>query len=162
GEAAGYRGIIDLLAMQAYLLDGNGPQDIPAEQAEAAQFWRAQLVEAVAATDDELTLKYLEDEPLSLEEITAALRQGVASCQVCPVLAGSALMGSHWPGVLQYLRDLVPSPADTGTIAARDLKGEPLDLKPSDSQPSALVFKTLADPYVGRVTLFRVFSGTVP
>lgn len=161
GEAAGYRGIIDLLAMQAYLLDGNGPQDIPAEQAEAAQSWREQLVEAVAATDDELTLKYLEDEPLSLEEITAALRQGVASGQVCPVLAGSALMGSHWPGVLQYLRDLVPSPADTGTIAARDLKGEPLDLKPSDSQPSALVFKTLADPYVGRVTLFRVFSGTV-
>lgn len=161
GEAAGYRGVVDLLSMQVFRVDQEGPQAIPADGAEEAESWRESLIEAIVATDDELTMKYLEDEPLSLEEITDALHRAVASGTLCPVLAGSALAGAHWTGLLQYLVDLVPSPSEREAIPARRAEGEAARLKPSDGPPAALVFKTMADPYVGRVTLFRVFSGVV-
>src|SRR5690606_18777289 len=162
GNAAEFRGVIDLIRMQACVNGKAEPEPIPAEWEAQAQEWRETLVEAVAATDDELIAKYLEGEPLSAEEIEGALHKGARQGDIVPVLVGSALNGAGARALLDGLVRLVPSPEEAGPVTANGAGGEEVALQPREGEPAAaLVWKTIVDPYVGRLSLFRVYSGTV-
>lgn len=150
GKEADFKGVVNLLDMKAYVYEnGKATQhDIPADLADDAETYREELIEAAAEADDELLMKYLEGEELTTEEIKKGLKAGVASGKVAPVLCGSALNNIGIDLLLDFVVDYLPSPVD----AAEDsnLVSKPL---------AALVYKTLSDPYVGRLTFFRVFSG---
>ena len=167
GAAEEYRGYVDLLAMKAYPVGGSfgdGPaEEVPAPWAAEAATWREQMVEAVAATDDELTAKFLEDQPLSEEELRVALRRAVLAGSLVPVACGSALKGSGVRFLMDLVVDLLPSPLDVPPARGEDGRnGQAVERPPQPDAPlAALVFKTMADPYVGRLTLFRVYSGVV-
>jgi len=162
GNAADFRGIIDLIRMQAFVTGKEEPEPIPSQWEAQAQEWREQLVEAVAATDDELIAKYLEGEALSAEEIEGALHKGARQGDIVPVLVGSALNGAGARALLDGLVRLVPSPEEAGPVTANGAGGEEVALQPREGEPAAaLVWKTIVDPYVGRLSLFRVYSGTV-
>ena len=164
GQAESFRGIVDLVRMRMFSYDGAGKEkagDVPAELAERAQAAREALIEAVAATDDALTEKYLEGGELSQEEIERGLALGVATRQIVPVLCGSALKNAGVSTLLDYVVRLLPSPADRKEQAI-DRQGNPVVLAADPAGPlAALVFKTISDPYVGKITLLRVFSGTI-
>ena len=167
GEAEGYQGFVDLLEMKAYPVRspfGDGPpQEVPAPWADEAATWREQLVEAVAATDDELTAKFLEEQPITPEELKAALRRAVVGGTLVPVACGSALKGSGVQFLLDLIVDTLPSPVDVPPARGEDVRnGQAAERRPQAEGPlAALVFKTMADPYVGRLSLFRVYSGVV-
>ncbi|HKP54470.1 MAG TPA: elongation factor G [Chloroflexia bacterium] len=168
GSQQQFRGIVDLLTMKAYIFqpgDTSGKVtegEIPADLQEDAQRGREWLIERVAETDDDLTMKYLEGEELTSDEITSALKKGLRSGEVVPVLCGS---GNWNAGVSQLLDALAlysPSPTDMGDMTATNpVNGQEVKLKPSDASPlSALVFKTIRDQF-GRQTFLRVFTGTL-
>ncbi len=154
GSQAAFKGVVDLLAMKAYMGEKAEEADIPADMAGQVDSYREKLIELAAETDDTLITKYLEGEALSEEELGAGVRAGIASGTIVPVLTAS---GTKLPGVrrlLDTITALFPSPAD------RPLKLDSKELTADASKPlTALVFKTAADPYVGRLTYFRVFSG---
>ena len=168
GSQQQFRGIIDLLKMKAYTFqpgDTSGKiteGDIPADQLEDAQRGREWLIERVAETDDDLTMKYLEGEELTTEEISRALKNGVRSGEVVPVLCGSGVWNAGVAQLLDALSEYSPSPADMGEMTATNpVNGQEVQLKPSDASPlSALVFKTIRDQF-GRQTFVRVFTGTL-
>jgi len=165
GQADSFRGWIDLLTMEAYVKDGAGVKKaaIPSELADAAEQYRAQLVEAIAATDDELTLLFLEDQEIPAEQLRAALASAVRRGLLVPVWLGSALQGIGTDALLDGIVEYLPSPAEGARYEAVDERtGERLTLTADPEGPlAALVFKTISDPYVGRLTLFRVVSGTL-
>lgn len=169
GAEAGFRGVVDLIGMKAWVeRDGSGGRDVqemdvPAEMRAAAEEAREELVEAAAESDDDLISRYLEGEELSAEDIRAGLRKGVLQKRLVPVFCASALKVVGIKGILSGITSLLPSPADRGAISGKDPKsGEEVSREPSPSEPfSALVFKTMADPYVGRLSIFRVFSGVL-
>lgn len=165
GEAASFEGFIDLLSMQAYSADGEpfAAESVPDNALAAAQQYREQLLEAVAATDDELTLKYLEEEPITADELRHALVSAVHAGRLTPVWLGSALQGAGAHALLDGIVANLPSPLDSSDIAAKDVKaGESVLLTAAPEGPTAaFVFKTISDPYVGRLTMFRVRSGTI-
>ena len=155
GSQQAFQGVVDLVAMKAYIGEKGDEQDIPGDLTDQATSMREKLVEAAAETDDALITKYLEGQELSAEEIARGLRAGVSAGSVTPVLAGSGakLVGVH--RLLEAITALFPSPVD------RPLSVDSKELVADPSKPLvALVFKTAADPYVGRLTYFRVFSGT--
>lgn len=160
GSEDNFTGVVDLLNMKALVAaDGNyTEQEIPAELADMAEQYREQIIELAAETDDELTLKYLEGEALTEEEIHKALRAAIQSGHMVPVLCGSATKNI---GIKQLLDFLVfAAPAPSPTLRALDQSGKEAELKASSEEPfRALVFKTMADPYVGKVSFFRVYSG---
>ncbi|MGE5552606.1 MAG: elongation factor G [Betaproteobacteria bacterium] len=164
GSFDSFRGVIDLVTMKAHIVEGGKPResDIPAELAGEAQSWRDTLIEEVAATDDDLTLKFLEGEPLTQDELASGLAKGTAAGKIIPVFAGAATKSI---GVAQLLRacvDYLPSPAVAAPTAGKSTKGERVELAADPSGPlAALVFKTMADPFVGKLTLLRVYSGTL-
>lgn len=164
GQADSFRGIIDVVRGKMLTYDAAGKEkvaDIPAELASTVQAAREALVEAVAAADDTLTEKYLEGEELTQEEIERGLAQGVASRQIIPVLCGSALKNAGTSTLLDYLVRLVPSPASR-KYKATDKQGQEVELESrADGPLAALAFKTISDPYVGKITLLRVVSGTL-
>jgi elongation factor G len=168
GQENSFKGVIDLVKMKALVYtDGTGLSmqegEIPAELQEKAQNLREKLVEAAAEADDELMEKYLEEESLSEEEIRKALRKGILEGKIVPVLCGSGTMNYGIQPLLDLLTSALPSPADRPpVIGSLPNKGDEAARKADKDEPlSVLVFKTLADPYVGRVNYFRVYSGTL-
>jgi elongation factor G len=166
GQESGFRGVVDLLAGKAYTFAGDASGkmtegDIPADLVGAYNAARERLVEKAAEADDELTMKYLEEGDLSREEIATGLAAGTRSGRLVPVAPCSALKCVGAQKVLETMVSLLPSPADRPAAEGVDPRNnESVARAPSDTAPfSALVYKTMADPYVGRLTLFRVFSG---
>ncbi|EGL82018.1 translation elongation factor G [Caldalkalibacillus thermarum TA2.A1] len=163
-----FEGIIDLVIMKAYYyLDDLGTRsearEIPDEYKELAEEWRTYLLETVAETDEELMMKYLEGEELTVEEIKAALRKGTCNLEFYPVFCGSSYKNKGVQLLLDGVVDYLPSPLDIPAI-----KGELPDSKEEvtreadDNAPfAALAFKIMSDPYVGKLTFFRVYSGTL-
>lgn len=162
GSEDSFKGIVDLLQMKAIIYSGEKFQieEIPPELADLAAQYREQLVEIAAETDDELTLKYLEGEELTGEEITQGIQRAVGAAKLFPVLCGSAVKSIGIPQLLDFLVFSAPKPSDTVEALAEE--GKVIELKGGPGQPfRALVFKTMADPYVGKVSFFRVYSGAL-
>ncbi|MFC1860097.1 elongation factor G [Chloroflexota bacterium] len=156
-----FQGIVDLLTMKSYSGSSAKEAEIPSSLQEEANSFREKLVEAVAETDDQLIEKYLGGEELSPEELKNGLRTGVASGKIVPVLAGSALQNVGIASLLEAMNSYLPSPKEQKVIITRDSDKEEA-IEPSRDAPlSALVFKTSADPYVGKLTYFRVYTGTI-
>jgi len=168
GAEADFRGVIDLIAEQAYIYSDNPEEDpeitaIPADlQAEAAER-RSKMVEQIAECDDELTLKYLEGETISVEELKEALRRAVLGSRATAIFCGSSLRNKGIQPLLDAVVAYLPSPLDVpDTSGTRPDSDEVVTRKASEDDPlSALVFKIVTDPYVGRLAYFRVYSGKV-
>lgn len=159
-----FKGVVDLVRMKAYLYDESGnvtEGDIPADMQDEIESEREAFVENVAEADDALIEKYLEGESLSDADINAALRKGILSRTFTPVLCGSATRTIGVDLLLDFLITGMPSPGDRGARVGTDPGGsESIERLPDPEAPfSAFVFKTVADPYAGRLTLFRVVSG---
>jgi len=166
GKESGFKGVIDLLNQKALVYEddsGKAPeQDIPEDMAEAADEARRALIEAVAESNDELLERYLEEEEISPKEIFAALKEGVKTGSLVPVLAGSGPRNIGVRSLLDAIAETGPSPLDRGTLKGSDDKGGEVEREASDDAPfSALVFKTISDPYRGKLTVMRVFSGSL-
>lgn len=168
GAQASFAGVIDLLRMKALIYQDErtgkySEGEIPSDLRPKVEQCRTALVEAVADSDDRLLEKYLEVGVLSYEELKAGLRRAVTGGRIAPVLCGSALKNIGVHSLLDLLTELVPSPADRDPLAGVDPRsGERLIRECRDDAPlSALVFKTLVDPYAGKINLFRVYSGTL-
>ncbi len=162
GAESDFRGVIDLISMKAKGPDGED-MDIPAEMADEAQDLRDSLAEAIAESDEELTMKFLEGEELTEEELLNGLAEGVKSGEIVPVVAGSALNNSGVKGVMDSISAYMPSPGANGGMEAQDLGSEEtITLDGDQSGPlAASVFKTSADPFVGKLSYFRVYSNTL-
>ena len=168
GQEDTFRGIIDLIDMKAdiYYDDmGNDVrvEEIPEDLKEQAQEYHDKLIEAVAETDEELMMKYLEGEELTKGEIKAALRKATISNEIVPVVCGSSYKNRGVQKLLDAIVDYMPAPTDVEAIKGTNPEtGEEEDRASSDDQPfSALAFKIMTDPYVGKLCFFRVYSGTV-
>jgi len=161
GNGEAFSGIVDLVKMKAFIKDGDQLKEgeIPADMMDEVEQAREEMVEAAAVADDELMLKFLEGEELTDKEIEQAVKLGTQTGEMVPVLCGSASDTIGVPLLLDHLVQCMPSPAER-TIAGRDEEGNEVTISTDDGQLSALVYKTMADPYVGKLTLFRVFSGT--
>ncbi len=167
GSEDDFRGVVDLVRMKAYVYrEEEGlnyeEEEIPEDLLEQAREYREKMIEAVAESDDELLMKYLEGETLTDEEVTEGLRKGVLQRKVFPVLCGSAAKNLALQPLLDFVTSCLPGPADVGTVrAVKTRQEEEVELKVDSQGPLAsLVFKTLADPYVGKVSYFKVYSGT--
>ncbi len=162
GAQDSFRGVIDLIKQKAYTGEKAVEEPIPADMADAVQAYREKLIEAVAETNEELTLKYLEGEEISGDELVAALRTGACAGLIVPVAAASALKNVGVAALLDEIVDLLPSPADAQPVQATPAGGgAPVALSADPGGPLvAQIFKTTADPYVGRLNYFRVYSGT--
>jgi len=161
GSQADFKGVVDLISRTAYLDTQGEPGEIPAGMADQVEEARLQLVEIAAEADDSLIEKYLEGEELTDAEIYSGLRKGAASGEIVPVLCGSAVSNLGVRALMQAIVELIPSPAEGGEIHAKNpATGETEILEPTDNAPlAALAFKTMADPFVGRLTYLRVYSG---
>lgn len=160
-----FTGIVDLLTRQAEIYDSDdGKQyhveDVPADLADQVEELREQIVETAAEGSDELMEKYLEGEELTMEEIKASLRQQVLDCKLFPVFCGSAYKNKGIQMLLDAVLDYLPSPLDVPPVKGTTLDGEEVTREASDSAPMAsLAFKIMADPFVGKLAFFRVYSG---
>jgi elongation factor G len=168
GEEAAFSGVINLLEEEAVYFDDNGGKDprvepIPAEYREKAARKRAQLVEKIAELDDALIEKFLEGESISIAELKAALRQGVLDARVTPVFCGTSLRNKGVQPLLDAVVDYLPSPLDVPAVKATLLRDDSIvQRSPDPTEPlSALVFKIVTDPYMGRLAYIRVYSGKV-
>lgn len=163
GAEDGFSGIIDLLTRKAYKYEGGKGSEtaIPEEMAGKVEEYREKLMDAVAENDDSVMEKYLEGEELSNDEILSALKEGVNAGTVFPVVAGSATGSIGADLLLDLIVNAVPSPAKRGAVSAIDAdSGDEIELECDAGAPlAAFVFKTLADPFSGRITVLRVFSG---
>jgi len=161
GAQQAFQGVVDLITMKAYINGQEG--DIPDSMRSQAEEFREQLVEAVAETDDDLIAKYLEGEELTDEEIRKGLRAATIGGQVVPILVGSALQNLGTARLLDAVCHYLPSPKDRGPVSAINpsTQGEETIEADPNAPLAALVFKTTADPYVGKLTYFRVYSGTI-
>ena len=167
GAESEFNGVIDLVTMKAYHYDGKQEEnpeeiEIPADLKEIAETKHNELIEAVSEFDDSLMEKYLEGEEISVEEIKAAIRKGVLEVKFFPVMCGTALGNKGTKLLLDAVVDYMPAPTDIESIKGTDLDGNEIVRHPSDSEPfSALAFKVMTDPFVGRLTFFRVYSGHI-
>ena len=168
GFEATFRGVVDLLTMTATQWEddlGKDPKtiDIPDDLKEQAKEARKLMVEKIAELDDELTMKFLEAAEISVDELKAALRKGVLANKAYPVFAGSSLKNKGVQVLLDAVLDYLPSPADIPAIKATDPKNDTIiELPAEDNAPlSALVFKIVTDPYVGRLAYVRIYSGVL-
>ena len=163
GAEAGFRGVVDLVGMKAHLMiDGSEKtEDVPADLRDAAASARDRLMEAAAESDDALVEKYLESGTLTDEELRRGLIAGTRAGKVIPVLAAAALRRAGAPQVLSALVGLLPSAATARAVGTHPRNNAEVPVEPGDRGPfAALVFKTMADPYVGRLSYFRVYGGT--
>ncbi len=168
GIESGFKGVIDLFNMVAILYhddEGKNIQEteIPAELQEAADAARAHLVELVAETDEELTMRYLEGEEISVADLKAGLRRATLASKLVPVLTGSALKNKGVQPMLDAVIDFLPSPLDVPAVTGINPKSEEDVTREADPQApfSALAFKIATDPHVGKITFIRVYSGTL-
>ncbi|MEN9936731.1 MAG: hypothetical protein RLZZ387_3310 [Chloroflexota bacterium] len=169
-----FRGLVDLITNKAVIyVDDQGKREeldeIPAEVAERSEYWRQQMIEAIAETDDELMLLYLEGEELGTEELMSALRKATIEGKLVPVLCGAALRNKGVQRMLDAVVDYLPSPLDRpaikGTRPGQDIEDEGAEIitrDVSDTAPfTGLVFKIVADPFVGKLAYFRAYSGKI-
>ena len=160
-----FHGVIDLVTMKAYEFDGKQEEEakeieIPADLKDIAEEKRNDLIEAVAEFDDELMETYLDGGEISTDLIKKAIRKGTLAVEFFPVMCGTALGNMGIKFLLDAVVDYLPAPTDIASIEGTDLDGNPAVRHPSDSEPfSALAFKVMTDPFVGRLTFFRVYSG---
>jgi elongation factor G len=168
GERGEFSGVIDLMKMKAVSFEGEMGEkvvesEIPAELLDNAKKWREKMVEKISESDDKLTEKYLNGEEISVDELKAALRRGVIASRLVPVFTGTALRNKGIQLVLDAVVDYLPSPMDIPPVKGTKPKtGEEIERKAADDEPfSALAFKVATDPFVGQLTFFRVYSGTL-
>ncbi|MCT4383193.1 elongation factor G [Leuconostoc suionicum] len=168
GAEDDFEAVIDLITQEAYYPEDDlgekwAPREIPAELKELAEEKRNTLIEAVADVDDDLMEKYLEGEDISIEELKAAIRRATLALQFYPVLAGSAYKDKGVQMMLDAVVDYLPGPLDVKPYIANDPKtDEEVDLIADDTKPfAALAFKIMTDPFVGRLTFMRVYTGTL-
>ena len=165
GAESEFRGVVDLVTMKAYEFDGTEQEnsteiDIPADLKDVVEQKRTELIEAVADFDDDLMSAYLEGEEITVEMLKRAIRKGTLAVEFFPVMCGTALGNKGIRFLIDAVTDYLPSPLDIGAIKGTDLNGKEIERKPADDQPfSALAFKVMTDPFVGRLTFFRVYSG---
>lgn len=162
-----FEGMIDLVTNQAYIYttdDGSqfDVREVPDEYKEKAEEYRTALLEAIAELDEDLMMKYLEGEELSVDEIKKALRKGVCSAEITPVLCGSSYKNKGVQPLLDAVIDYLPSPLDVPAVEGQTPDGKEATRKADDNEPfAALVSKIMTDPYVGRLTFIRVYSGSL-
>ena len=160
-----FTGVIDLVTMKAYQYDGKQEEEpteieIPADLKDIAEEKHAELIEAVAEFDDEMMEAYLDGQEISVEQIKKAIRKGTLEVKFFPVMCGTALGNKGIKLLLDAVLDYLPAPTDVEAIKGTDLNGNEVERKASDDEPfSALAFKVMTDPFVGRLTFFRVYSG---
>ena len=165
GAESDFNGVIDLVTKTAYKYDGKPEEnpeiiDIPADLVDIVEEKRNDLIEAVAEFDDDLMNKYLEGEEVSVDEIKAAIRKGTLAVKFFPVMCGTALGNKGIKLLLDAVVDYLPAPTDVEAIEGVDMNGNEIKRAPSDKEPfSALAFKVMTDPFVGRLTFVRVYSG---
>ena len=165
GAESEFHGVIDLVTMKAYEYDGKQDEEakeieIPADLKDIAEEKHNDLIEAVAEYDDELMNTYLDGGEVTVDMIKRAIRRGTLDVKFFPVMCGTALGNMGIKLLLDAVIDYLPSPTDIASIEGTDLDGNPAVRHPSDSEPfSALAFKVMTDPFVGRLTFFRVYSG---
>jgi elongation factor G len=166
GAEGGFKGVIDLLEMKALVWDdGMGEtyetEEIPAEMLADAEHWRHELVDVVSHSDETVLEKYVGDEEITAEDLRRGLRTAAINASVVPVLCGTAFKNKGVQPLLDAVVDYLPSPVDIAAIVGTDLKTEePVERKADDDEPfAALAFKIMSDPYVGKLTYFRVYSG---
>ena len=167
GSEENFRGIVDLIRMEAEVnVDPEGKEirisEIPEEMMELALEYRDKLLEAISETSDALAEKYLEGEAFTVDEIVAGVRAATLANQINPVLCGSSFKNKGVQQLLDAIVDYLPAPTDVPNIKGVDEDGEEIERSSSDSEPfSALAFKIMTDPYVGKLTFFRVYSGVL-
>ena len=167
GKEDEFKGIIDLFEMKAYIYnDDKGDDisivDIPEDMKDEAELYRSELVEKICELDDDLMMAYLEGEEPSNEDLKKALRKATCECQAIPVCCGTAYRNKGVQKLLDAIIEFMPSPLDIPAIKGVDLDGNEVERHSSDDEPfSALAFKIMADPFVGKLAFFRVYSGTV-
>jgi elongation factor G len=166
GSRDQYRGFVDLVSRKAFTFGEDGAlaeAEVPDDLASEVESFAEQLVEAVAETDDDLVAKYLDGEALTDDEIRGGLREGVLSGTMVPVLASAALSNKGIGAILDAIVEYLPSPVAAGAVSATNPQTKKEEtLAPDENGPlAALVFKTLADPFIGKLTYFRVYSGTL-
>jgi len=170
GAESNFTGIVDLLQMKAFIYkDDMGREieetEIPDDLKAQAEEWRGKLLEAIVENDEELMNKYLAGEEIPLEDLKKTLRKATLSLDIIPVLCGTALKNKGVQLMLDAVNDYMPSPLDIPPVKGinpDDPEGEPLSRKPSDDEPlAALAFKVAADPFVGKLCFFRVYSGVI-
>ena len=165
GQEGEFSGMVDVLEQKAYRFEGELGEDVieeevPAELQKDLEKYRAKTIEAIAEEDEQLLERYLAGEELSLDELKAALRRATLTGQVYPVLCGSSLRNKGVQRVLDAVVDYLPSPLDTPPVEGVDFEGNNVTRKTDTGEPfSALAFKVQTDPFVGRLTYFRVYSG---
>ncbi len=163
GSQSEFQGIVDLVTMKAYIGNTSEEAEIPSALQEQAEASRDRLVEAAVEIDDGLIGKYLEGEAISNDEILAAIKKSTAAGKLVPVFVGSVLQGIGIQQLLNGICCYLPSPEDRDAFVAKNVAtGNPEEIKPVAESPlSSLVFKTSADPYVGKLSYFRVYSGVI-
>ena len=169
GEGETFRGVVDLIEMKAIIYaedDGTNYDivDIPEDLKEEADKWREHLLEEVASNDEALMDKYLEGNEISIDELKPAIRSSCVSGDIIPMLCGSAFKNKGVQSLLDYIIDFLPSPLDVGDTVGFDVdnKDNEISRSPKDEEPfSGLAFKIMTDPFVGRLTFVRVYSGKI-
>jgi len=167
GAESEFCGIVNLVTMKAYKFDGSEQEnaeeiEIPEDLKAKAEEYRIKLIEAVADHDEELMMKYLEGEEITEEELKAAIRKATLSVEFFPVLCADALSNQGIKPLLDAIVDYLPAPTDVEAIVCTDLDGNDVLRHPSDDEPfTGLAFKIMTDPYVGRLSFFRVYSGVL-
>ena len=167
GKEDTFKGVVDLIKMDAIIYEDDlgtvmDETDIPEDMKELAAEWREKLVEAVAETDEDLMMKYLEGEELTEEEIKGAIRKATIACEMNPVFCGTAYRNKGVQPVIDAVIDYLPAPTDIAAIKGVLPDGTEAERHSSDEEPfSALAFKIMTDPFVGKLAFFRVYSGTL-
>mgnify|MGYP000824057833 CR=1 FL=1 len=167
GKEDDFKGIIDLFEMKAYIYnDDKGDDisvtDIPDDMKDDAELYHTELVEKICELDDDLMMQYLEGEEPSVEDMKAALRKGTCECTAVPVCCGSAYRNKGVQKLLDAIVEYMPAPTDIPAIKGVDLEGNEVERHSSDDEPfSALAFKIMTDPFVGKLAFFRVYSGVM-
>jgi len=167
GSEADFKGHVDLIEMKAYIFDGGDEEkavvtDIPADMVDICNEKRELLIDTISQFDDDLAMKYLEGEEITEEEIKAVIRKATLKVEFFPVLCGSAFKNVGVSRVLDYVLEFLPNPTEVLTNKAEDSKGNAIDVTVSDDAKfAALAFKVATDPFVGRLTYFRVYSGHI-
>ena len=167
GKEDEFKGVIDLFEMRAYIYNDDKGDDIsiveiPEDMKDEAELYRAELVEKVSELDDDLMMAYLEGEETKNEQLKEVLRRATCECTAVPVCCGSAYRNKGVQKLLNAVLEFMPAPTDIPSIQGTDLEGNPMERHSSDEEPfSALAFKIMADPFVGKLAFFRVYSGTM-
>ncbi|MCM1089207.1 MAG: elongation factor G [Muribaculum sp.] len=167
GKEDSFKGIIDLFEMKAYIYNDEKGDDITVtddlgDMKDEAELYRSELIEKICELDDDLTMMYLEGEEPSTEQLKAALRKGTCECTAVPVCCGTAYRNKGVQKLLDAIVEYMPSPLDIPAIKGTDMDGNEVERHSSDDEPfSALAFKIMTDPFVGKLAYFRVYSGTI-